>query len=62
MLLRDNAPFSKQALESLERILKQHRALIWVDPTSNALSVKRMIRRAEEQLQPQQMSSETSYA
>lgn len=62
MLLRDNAPFSREALKSLERILRQHRALIWVDPATNTLSVKRIIDRAEERLQQQHVSSGARYA
>lgn len=28
-------------MEALEQVLKQHRALMWMDPTTQALSVKR---------------------
>lgn len=34
-------PYSRKAMEALEQVLKQHRALMWMDPTTQALSVKR---------------------
>lgn len=35
-------PYTRKALESLQRILEVHRALIWIDPTTNSLAVKRI--------------------
>jgi len=35
------SPYSRKALEALEQVLKQHGALMWIDPTTQALSVKR---------------------
>ncbi|MBP7768459.1 hypothetical protein KA082_01325 [Candidatus Woesebacteria bacterium] len=32
--------YSQKSLRSLEEILEQHGALLWVDPTTNTLSVK----------------------
>lgn len=35
------SPYSRTALRALEQVLKQHHALMFVDPTTQALSVRR---------------------
>jgi len=38
----DNAslPYSRKNLEALAQTLKMHRALVWIDPTTNNISLK----------------------
>jgi hypothetical protein len=40
-------PYSKKALEELSKILQVHRSLIWVNPVTNSIAVKRVFDRAE---------------
>lgn len=35
-------PYSKKALKALEETLKLHQSFVWIDPTTNTLSVKRI--------------------
>jgi len=35
-------PYSKEALEALSQVLAVHQSLIWMDPSTNQLSVKRI--------------------
>lgn len=39
--------YSKKSLEALAKILRAHRALIWVNPVTNSIDVKRVFDRAE---------------
>ena len=45
-------PYSKKALEELSKILQVHRSLIWVNPVTNSIAVKRVFGRAEGVQQP----------
>ena len=47
-----NNPYSKKTLKALAQILRVHRALIWVNPVTNAIDVKRVFDRAEGVQQP----------
>jgi hypothetical protein len=40
----DNAsmPYSRKNLEALASVLKIHRALVWIDPATNNISVKQL--------------------
>lgn len=49
-------PYSKQSLKSLAQILKVHRSLIWINPVTNSIDVKRLFPRVEEPQVPQQVS------
>ena len=42
-----NDQYSKKTLKALEQILRVHRALIWINPVTNSLDVKRVFDRAE---------------
>jgi hypothetical protein len=35
-------PYSRKALKALAQTLKMHRALIWLDPVTNAISLKEL--------------------
>lgn len=37
-------PYSRKSLEALAQTLKLHAAFIWVDPTTNAISLKHITR------------------
>lgn len=40
-------PYSKKTLKALARILRVHRALVWINPVTNSIEVKRVFDRAE---------------
>lgn len=63
MSMKDmNFPYSRTALKALEQVLREHRALIWIDPATNNLSAKRMDDHVGGQLPPQQASPKIAYA
>jgi len=35
-------PYSRESLEALSRVLAVHQSLLWIDPTTNQLSVKQI--------------------
>lgn len=35
-------PYSRKNLEALAQTLKMHRALIWIDPATNSISLKHL--------------------
>lgn len=37
-----STPYSREALEALRETLQLHRGIIWVDPATNQLAVKRI--------------------
>lgn len=40
--------YSKKALEDLEQTLQIHRGMVWVDPATNSIAVKRITNPLEE--------------
>ncbi len=40
-------PYSKKSLKALAQILRVHRALVWINPVTNSIAVKRVFDRAE---------------
>ena len=38
-----NNPYSKKTLQALAQILSVHRALIWINPVTNSIGVKRVL-------------------
>lgn len=43
--MQDNnasSPYTTKALKALEQTLEIHRALVWIDPATNQLAVKRI--------------------
>lgn len=50
-------PYSKKTLEALARTLKIHRALVWVNPVTNNISLKTIDRTTN--LQVSQVNSES---
>lgn len=39
--------YTKKTLEALAKALKVHRSLIWINPVTNSIDVKRVFDRAE---------------
>ncbi len=39
---RFSSPYSAKSLRALEQTLQIHRALVWIDPATNQLAVKRI--------------------
>lgn len=39
--------YSKKALQALSKVLQAHRALVWINPATNNIDVKRVSDRAE---------------
>lgn len=37
-----SSPYSAKSLRALEQTLQIHRALVWIDPATNQLAVKRI--------------------
>lgn len=42
-----SSPYSKKTLKALAQILRVHRALVWINPVTNSIEVKRVFDRAE---------------
>ena len=40
-------PYSKKTLKALAQILSVHRALIWINPVTNSIDVKRVLDSAD---------------
>lgn len=37
-----SVPYSRKNLETLAQTLKMHRALVWMDPATNSISIKHL--------------------
>ncbi len=44
--------YSKKALKTLSQVLSIHRALIWINPVTNSIDVKRVLDRAQGVVKP----------
>ncbi len=42
-------PYSKKALQALAETLKIHRELLWIDPTTNSLTIKTVTAQSQSQ-------------
>ena len=42
-------PYTAESLKSLNELLQNHQALLWVDPTSNTLAVKHITQPLKEE-------------
>ncbi len=47
-----SSQYSKKTLTALSQILSIHRALIWINPVTNSIDVKRVLDRAKGVVKP----------